>query len=219
MAVINGTGHRDVITGTSADDQIYGRGGNDVLLGDGGNDTIYGGRGDDSLDGQEGSNRLIGNVGNDDFSLRNDGDLGVGGTGDDTFVFTAGKAAGGAGNDSFILGSAPGDADHPFNIMGREVVKDFHPGDLADMVVWHHDADGSWTGVSDAETFKLLDTNGDHAIGAGDQGVTVGADGLHIDMRTSGIGTHEGFDFGDGAATVLFRGVHGIAEHDWILSS
>ena len=55
MAIINGTGGNDVLTGGAANDEIYGFAGDDTLSGGGGNDLLDGGTGADSMSGGSGN--------------------------------------------------------------------------------------------------------------------------------------------------------------------
>jgi Ca2+-binding RTX toxin-like protein len=88
MAVINGTGGSDRLTGTALDDLIDGLAGDDVLKGAAGNDTLGGGSGNDILEGGGGNDTLGGGSGND---------LLEGGAGND-------RLDGGAGNDLLVGG-------------------------------------------------------------------------------------------------------------------
>jgi Ca2+-binding RTX toxin-like protein len=104
---IDGTADKDVLAGTTADEDIYGAAGNDQLVGSGGHDHLYGGDGDDILqsvgylpdrvtpaivddagdllDGGDGNDMLFGDVANDTL----DGGAGLnrlyGGAGDDHY--------------------------------------------------------------------------------------------------------------------------------------
>ena len=80
----------DSIFGRGGDDELRGNSGNDTLHGDAGNDYVRGGRNNDSVFGDDGNDTLLGVN-----SL--DGSAGVG----EKDILT-----GGAGNDTFVLGSA-----------------------------------------------------------------------------------------------------------------
>ncbi|WP_194945260.1 hypothetical protein [Limnohabitans sp. DM1] len=84
--------------------QFDGRGGNDTLIGGAGADRLDGGDGDDSLTGNAGNDILLAGKGVDTLS---------GGDGNDVLNFsdknlTADQGSGGAGDDTFILGSSTG---------------------------------------------------------------------------------------------------------------
>ncbi|WP_255576494.1 MULTISPECIES: calcium-binding protein [Jannaschia] len=97
--VINGTGGRDVLSGTRDADEInggrgrddlFGRGGDDVLNGGGGSDDLRGGGGNDALNGGGGRDELRGGGGDDVLDGGRGNDLLIGGRGADTFVFETG---------------------------------------------------------------------------------------------------------------------------------
>jgi Ca2+-binding RTX toxin-like protein len=73
LAVINGTGADNNLTGTPDANTISGLGGNDTLSGLGGNDTLFGGTGTDRLFGGDGDDTLNGGTGGDTL----DGGVGV----------------------------------------------------------------------------------------------------------------------------------------------
>ena len=75
MAIINGTGGNDTLSGGSSSDQIFGLGGDDTLFGNGGNDTLDGGDGNDTLDGGAGADTMRGGKGNDIYYVDDAGDL------------------------------------------------------------------------------------------------------------------------------------------------
>ena len=88
---LSGKGGDDTLYGGDDDDTLYGGGGHDVLYGDdddsgaaSGDDDLYGGADDDTLYGGSGNDVLYGDGGADSLT---------GGTGADTFVFTAGDGA------------------------------------------------------------------------------------------------------------------------------
>ena len=81
----------DALVGVDGDDLLFGGPGDDVIKGNAGKDGLSGGEGADRLDGGGGGDRLDGRGGNDRL-----------------FVAGADLAAGGPGDDSFILaGSEP----------------------------------------------------------------------------------------------------------------
>ena len=118
-AAFTGSGSRDVITGTDADDTLeagdgfnifYGGEGNDTIEGGADMDFMYGGTGDDTLLGRNGVNVIFGEGGNDTIYDGNDGSYLSGGDGDD-FIYGGGGADvldGGTGND-YLQGDHGGD--------------------------------------------------------------------------------------------------------------
>lgn len=118
-ATFTGSGSRDVITGTGADDDLeagdcfnifYGGDGNDTIAGGKDLDFMYGGTGDDTLLGRNGVNVLFGEGGSDTIYDGNDGSYLSGGDGDD-FMYGGGGADvldGGTGND-YLQGDHGGD--------------------------------------------------------------------------------------------------------------
>lgn len=118
-AAFTGSGSRDIVTGTDADDYLeagdgfnifYGADGNDTIAGGKDMDFIYGEDGDDLLLGRNGVNVLFGGNGNDTIYDGDDGSYLNGGDGDD-FLYGGGGADvldGGAGND-YLQGDHGGD--------------------------------------------------------------------------------------------------------------
>jgi Ca2+-binding RTX toxin-like protein len=98
------TGSHDVIVGGQGNDLIIGTGDHDLLIGGEGNDTIFGGGSHDTI---------IGGVGNQLLDGRGTADLITAGQGNDTMI-------GGGSHDTFVFGSGG----------GRDVVMDFHQGDV-----------------------------------------------------------------------------------------
>ena len=103
-----GYGGNDTIYGNTNNDWIEGGSGNDYLYGWSGNDTLWGGDGNDNLYGELGNDTLLGGSGNDYLS---------GGSGDDRLTgstsltfdsFEYDTLAGGAGWDTFVLGTSAG---------------------------------------------------------------------------------------------------------------
>lgn len=119
MAIIQGTGGPDELTGTRDADTIRARGGDDAVDGRSGGDTLLGGAGDDEIDGGTGADIALGGGGDDDLDgglgdddLRGErgtdvldglegNDLLDGGEGDDSLdgFFGSDRLLGGAGND------------------------------------------------------------------------------------------------------------------------
>ncbi len=107
---LQGNSGSDTLYGGSGDDTLWGsyypEDGNDYLSGETGNDTLFGSVGDDTLIGGRGNDGLYGGIGNDRL---------YGGAGNDTllggFLILDDPSpdydtlTGGAGADTFILGS------------------------------------------------------------------------------------------------------------------
>ena len=70
ICTIEGTGGRDRLTGTPANDIICAYGGRDVVDGRGGHDLVYGGPGADRITGGRGRDALYGNAGADRIAAR-----------------------------------------------------------------------------------------------------------------------------------------------------
>jgi Ca2+-binding RTX toxin-like protein len=120
--------------GADGGEHIAAGNGHDLILGGNGNDLIIGGNGDDEIFGGEGNNTLIGGHGRDLLVGGNGDDLIVGGTGnqtliggggDDTLIAGRGNETmiGGSGKDTFVFSSGG----------GRDVVMDFHDGDILEV--------------------------------------------------------------------------------------
>lgn len=105
-----GTGGDDTLSGGAGVDRIYGRSGDDELAGGGGRDVLMGNRGDDAVVGDGGDDSLFGGAGRDAIA---------GGAGRDSL-------AGGKGADTFVF--VPGD--------GRDVIRDWGPGDRIDLAAF-----------------------------------------------------------------------------------
>ena len=114
--VFAGTGN-DLAYGQGGSDRMYGQGGADRLDAGGGNDTVRGGTGDDTVIGRGGSDVLLGG-GNG--APDNGDDRLYGGQGNDDLFLSGGRDTlyGGPGADDFILQEA-----------GRQLIKDFRPGE------------------------------------------------------------------------------------------
>ncbi len=118
-----GEGGADTLSGDAGADTLSGGDGNDALSGGAGNDLLGGDLGDDALSGGAGADRLIGGGGNDTLSgFDADGAGGTdaatdgadslsGGVGDDTLMLGRGDLGiGGTGADTFALDAANPDA-------------------------------------------------------------------------------------------------------------
>ncbi|WP_169151108.1 calcium-binding protein [Azoarcus sp. TTM-91] len=98
--IIAGDGN-DTLSGNDGDDALYGQAGNDSLNGGNGNDTLDGGAGNDVLNGGDGNDALFGGDGNDLLNGEAGNDTLDGGTGNDTLN-------GGRGNDTYLLRAGSG---------------------------------------------------------------------------------------------------------------
>jgi Ca2+-binding RTX toxin-like protein len=96
---------------------MYGQGGADRLDAGGGNDTVRGGAGNDTIIGRDGADVLLGGDGS---APDNGNDVLYGGLGNDDLYLSGGRDTlyGGPGADDFILQEA-----------GRQLIKDFRPGE------------------------------------------------------------------------------------------
>jgi Ca2+-binding RTX toxin-like protein len=93
---VNGTGFRDILTGSAAANVLTGLIGDDVLLGRDGNDKLNGGDGDDLLSGGAGVDQLDGGIGVDTLDY-----VGLAGV---TVDLSTGLAAGGEAQGDVISG-------------------------------------------------------------------------------------------------------------------
>ncbi|MFO0827155.1 MAG: hypothetical protein U0572_03310 [Phycisphaerales bacterium] len=118
---ITGSSYNDTLTGDANANSLDGGSGDDTLIGGAGNDTLLGGSGNDVLRGGAGDDALSGGAGSDiaDYSdattaVRVDLTIGTaqstGGGGTDTLSSIEG-AIGGSGNDTFVF-SAPTAGTH-----------------------------------------------------------------------------------------------------------
>ena len=82
IAMINGLGGHDVITGNHQSNKIDGGSGHDVLNGEDGNDWLYGGEGNDIINGGNGRDRLFAGTGYDTLDGGEGSDLYFVGLGD-----------------------------------------------------------------------------------------------------------------------------------------
>ena len=84
----------DILKGSAGNDVIAGGGGNDLLIGGADDDMLAGGDGDDDLNGGEGFDALLGGAANDTLDGGTNpllqGDILLGGEGDDTYVVDSG---------------------------------------------------------------------------------------------------------------------------------
>lgn len=112
MAIINGTGGDNVITGTGNADVINGKGGDDIINAGGGADVVFGGNGDDIISGEGGADYLDGGKGNDILRGGAGADILIGGEGDDIL-------SGGNGDDTFVFDGTS----------GNDIVTDFTTAD------------------------------------------------------------------------------------------
>ncbi len=90
--LLNSTDGSDVLEGYSGNEYINGGKGHDTLLGHAGNDYLTGGEGNDVLSGNAGHDTLDGGAGNDHLRggvERYQGDVMMGGDGDDTYYVSA----------------------------------------------------------------------------------------------------------------------------------
>ena len=140
--------------GDGADD-IDGGTGNDSLLGGVGNDTLRGGDGRDTLLGGDQNDLLFGGLGTDFLS---------GGAGDDHFAFQS------------PTGSTPG--------RGRDVIRDFGPGDVLDLS--QIDAAAGTTGNQDLAFIGNAAFTAEGQVRAVQQGTSV-----LIRVNTTGTDTAE----------------------------
>jgi Ca2+-binding RTX toxin-like protein len=116
----------DSLVGGWGNDNLWGGDGNDNLVGGWGNDNLYGGWGNDNLWGGDGNDNLDGGIGNDYLHGEWGNDTLLGGSGNDylsglfgndrltgstslTFnSFEYDTLSGGAGWDTFVLGTSAG---------------------------------------------------------------------------------------------------------------
>ncbi len=112
MAIINGTGGDNVISGTNGADVINAKGGDDIISAGAGADVVFGGNGDDIIDGGAGADYLDGGKGNDVLKGGAGADILVGGAGDDVLK-------GGGGDDTFVFDGTS----------GNDVITDFTTAD------------------------------------------------------------------------------------------
>lgn len=123
---LTGTVGDDSLAGTAGAEPLAGLAGNDSLDGGAGADTLLGGDGADYLHDTQGANSIDGGAGSDTIDDVAGGDTGS-------------LLSGGAGQDRFVLASAPGftpDGFHP------DAVTDFTPGvggdvlDIGLLLLW-----------------------------------------------------------------------------------
>lgn len=128
--VIVGTSDDNDIAGTRFADKIFARSGDDHVDGEAGDDVILGQPGDDMLNGDDGSDIISGGVGDDRLRGGAGDDALYGKWGDDLLVGGGGRdlLSGAAGDDN--IGSLDGRADRVSCGEGDDVVM----ADLADLV-------------------------------------------------------------------------------------
>ena len=112
MAIINGSGGDNVISGTGTADIINAKGGDDIVNAGGGADFVFGGNGDDILNGEGGADYLDGGKGDDILRGGAGEDVLVGGEGDDIL-------SGGNGADTFLFDGTS----------GNDIITDFTTAD------------------------------------------------------------------------------------------
>ncbi len=112
MAIINGSGGDNVISGTGTADIINAKGGDDIVNAGGGADFVFGGNGDDILNGEGGADYLDGGKGDDILRGGAGEDVLVGGDGDDIL-------SGGNGSDTFLFDGTS----------GNDIISDFTTAD------------------------------------------------------------------------------------------
>ncbi|MBV6632060.1 MAG: peroxidase [Alphaproteobacteria bacterium] len=113
---LSGNRGHDILYGNAGDDDIYGNLGQDLMFGGQGSDALYGGQDDDTLLGNLGDDTICGNIGDDVIIAGAGNDLILGNRGNDTLF-------GNAGNDVFSFGTD----------FGRDVIADYHAGDVIDL--------------------------------------------------------------------------------------
>ncbi len=112
QAIFGGTGNDDIFA-YGGHDTIVGGEGHDLIVSYGGHDLLIGGVGDQTLIGGGSHDTLIGGEGNQLLDGHGSSDLIIAGQGNDTMI-------GGGSHDTFVFGSGG----------GRDVVMDFHAGDV-----------------------------------------------------------------------------------------
>lgn len=230
MAIINGNGFNNTITGTSGDDTIDGGGGSDLIYAGGGNDTIY--------DNDNSRDTVYGGAGNDVWipstSSQNAGsDQVFLEAGDDTAYLgylTVGQNEtidGGSGNDTFNFSNFPNVA---LNVTIRpDGSLDFLGGLSAENVYLNFE---NITGNASANTLtgnaatNVLDGGGgdDRLYGGGGADTLIGGEGKDSLYGGTGIdtlfgGNAEDLLYGGDADDLLYGGasqdtLHGDAGND-----
>ncbi|MEX3017684.1 calcium-binding protein [Gymnodinialimonas hymeniacidonis] len=178
----------DFLDGGEGDDALDGGAGRDALFGGDGNDALYGGSEDDVLHGGAGADTLNGGSGNDllngTFSHgtgdQDQGDVLLGGSGDDEIILGNGDIAqGGTGADTFVSG------DHIVDDASAGTVSDFNPSE--DRIEVIYDPDTTPNPIIEVQDFA--DGSGADIMLNGQVVLSVtGAQGLDpnvIDLRTS----------------------------------
>ena len=101
--IISGSNGKDILGGSSLDEDFYGWNGDDLIFGEGGNDTLMGHAGADCLVGGTGDDTLNGGTGGDEL---------YGGDGTDTATYE--DSAGGVWVDLALGYAHGGDAGGPY---------------------------------------------------------------------------------------------------------
>lgn len=133
----NGYGGNDELFGNIAKDSLYGGIGNDFLVGLEGNDVLVGGGNSDTLLGWSGNDKLWGGLGNDSLygNTGNDqlwGGLGndyLDGYGYDPTIPEFDTLTGGAGADTFVLGTRNTSVGIAYQGAGYATITDFNPAE------------------------------------------------------------------------------------------
>lgn len=194
MALVEGDGNDNTLSGTNGDDTIYGYGGDDYIDGgNGGYDVLYGGAGDGSLVGGYGGDLVFGGADADEI-------IGYGGStlhgdgGDDEIVIWGNLATlyGGNGSDTLTV-SALGDqtlfgGSGNDTLTGNGYDQTFYGGAGADT----SDGDGG----DDTFGYLAADTGEADSVfgGADDDKILLSAAGV-FDLRDLQIGSIEGIEF------------------------
>ena len=122
----NGDSGKDFLGGGTGNDTLYGGYGEDYLRGNSGRDTLYGGIDNDRVEGGNGDDVLFGGLDNDTLDGGGQSDILFGEDGDDILIDNVGvnQLTGGAGRDTFVLGSAA----------AKNTIMDFEIGSLGDIL-------------------------------------------------------------------------------------
>lgn len=215
----------DVLAAGAGADTVRGEGGDDVIFGGLNNDRVYGGDGNDELHGDDpylpggGNDMIFGDAGNDAAWGGRGNDLICGGTGDDLLV-------GGAGNDilqgdagaDVLLGGTGADlfrfrrtTDSIQNPAGRDVVRDFRPGEGDRIDLSFLDGNAGLAGVQGLASASFLGTA---AFGTNTPGQ------VRFDAITGGVVLQANTD-NDSAAelVVIVRGVTALTAADFVWSA
>lgn len=146
--LFGGTGD-DLIQGHSGHDRLYGHQGHDHLFGGTGRDRIFGGAGEDLLQGGSWNDHLYGGSQHDRLFGQSGADALYGGFGDDRLFGGSGadllsggwgrdRISGGSGNDT-LSGGGGADTFVFAQGLGRDVIRDFTPGEDQIQLLWFAD--------------------------------------------------------------------------------